>query len=137
LRIVTSSWFEPIPETYQRIGISRGVPRRYPAGYRRMPELAPGPWFKAVSEAEYNQRFSDQLAMLDPRVVHAKIESLAGGKDAALLCYESPHDASAWCHRGHVSLWLKDTIGLDVPELGLEGAGVGRHHPKLSSLLTR
>ena len=121
----------PSPAEIQKIGISRGTPRGYKAGYRRMPELAPGAYFKSVSPAEYHKRFMAQLAALDAKAVLAKIESLAGGKDVALLCYEAPGDATAWCHRAQVSWWLKDELGLEVFEFGMEGAGCGRAHPKL------
>ena len=43
MKIYTSSWFTNLPDTIQKIGVSRGTPRGYKAGYRKMPELAPGP----------------------------------------------------------------------------------------------
>lgn len=33
-RIFTASWFTPLPTGHLRVGISRGVPRGLPAGYR-------------------------------------------------------------------------------------------------------
>ena len=67
MRIFTSSWFEPLPADIQKIGISRGTPRGYPPGYKRMLELAPGPWFKTASVPEYRRLFFDLLSGLDPR----------------------------------------------------------------------
>ncbi len=131
MRVYTSSWFTNLPPTFQKIGISRGTPRGYAAGYRRMPELAPGSWFNSVSPIEYDRRFQELLDALDPQAVLAKIATLAAGNDAALLCYEDPADDSAWCHRGAVSAWLKDKLNLDVFEYGHEGAGCGHDHPKL------
>lgn len=131
MRIWTSSWFTTLPGTIQKIGISRGTPRGYPEGYRKMMELAPGPWFNSVSPEEYQRRFDAQLAALDPNQVLAKIETLAAGKDVALLCYEDPRKPADWCHRGLVSAWLHDKLGLDVPEYGMEGMGCGWRHPKL------
>jgi hypothetical protein len=96
-----------------------------------MPELAPGPWFNSVSPADYYKRFMAQLAGLDAKAARDKIESLSGGKDVALLCYEAPDDAAAWCHRGQVSGYFKDQLGIDVFEFGMEAAGCGWHHPKL------
>ena len=40
MRIYTSSWATALPPTFRKIGISRMVPRGYPAGYRRIEELA-------------------------------------------------------------------------------------------------
>jgi Active DUF488-N3 subclade len=131
VRIYTSSWFAPLPPTVVKVGISRGVPRRYPAGYRRLTELQPGPWFASVSPDEYRRRYLDQLHDLDADGVVAKLTEFGRGRDVALLCYERPQDAAAWCHRGLVAAWLWDEIGLDVREYGMEAEDGGWRHPKL------
>ena len=128
--IYTSSWFTKLPPEIQKIGISRGTPRGYPPGYRKMPELAPGPWFKTVSPEEYHRRFMAQMGALHPPAILAKLETLSGGKDVALLCYEAPGDPAAWCHRGQVSGWLLDTLSIEAFEYGVDG-GCGWGHPKL------
>jgi hypothetical protein len=120
---------EKLPATMLKIGISRSVPRGYPAGYRRLRELEPGPWFNSVTPREYHARFMLQLADLDAAKVVEKIERLSEGRNVALLCYESPHDPKAWCHRGQVSAWLMDELGLVVREFGAEAFGWS--HPKL------
>jgi hypothetical protein len=38
-----------------------------------------------------------------------------------LACWEPPEAHTPWCHRGLVSAWFKDTLGIDVPELGQGG----------------
>jgi hypothetical protein len=130
--IFTSSWFTKLPPSFLRIGISRATPRGMQAGFRIMRELAPGPWFNSVSPHEYDVRFSDQLARLDARAILAKIEGMAGDlPDAALLCYEDPRKPDDWCHRGQVSRWFKDQLGLAVYEYGHEREGCGHAHPKL------
>jgi hypothetical protein len=58
-----------------------------------------------------------------------------GIKPIVLLCWEAADDLSAWCHRGHVSRWLCQTIGTEVFELGHEACGCGRAHPKLPAVL--
>lgn len=43
--IKTVSWFAPLADDHIRVGISRGTPRRFPAGfrtYRKLREI-PGP----------------------------------------------------------------------------------------------
>jgi hypothetical protein len=137
MRIYTSSWFQPLPDTIQKIGISRGYPRGYPAGYRRMMELAPGTWFNSVSPAEYHRLFMEQLSKLHASDVVEKITKLSAGKDVALLCFEKPSDPTAWCHRGQVSGWLHDELGIEVREFGLESAGCGWRHPKLHQDISR
>lgn len=137
MRIYTSSWFTRLPDTIQKIGVSRGTPRGYPAGFRKMPELAPGEWFKTASVREYRQLFLDGLARLDPQATVAKIEQLSGGRDAALLCYEAPEKDEDWCHRGYIAGWLHDKLGLEVFEFGLEGRGCGWAHPKIPAQYRR
>lgn len=132
MRIYTSSWFEKLPDTVQKIGVSRGTPRGYPAGFRKMMELAPGPWFNSVGVAEYKRLYFESLAKLDPQKEVDRMADLAGGKEAvALLCYESPKKDEDWCHRGMISAWLADTLGLEVCEFGYEDRGFGWNHPKL------
>ena len=61
----------------------------------------------------------------------AKIEDLARGGDAALLCFEAPKDDARFCHRGYVSAWLSDALKIEVLEYGLEDRGGGWRHPKI------
>lgn len=131
MRIFTSSWFTPLPPDIQKIGVSRGTPRGYAAGYRKMPELAPGSWFQTASLRDYKQMFFDGLARLDPAATVARMEDLGAGRDVALLCYEHPHKDADWCHRGYLAAWLHDTLRLDVLEFGLEDRGGGWQHPKI------
>lgn len=95
-----------------------------------MAELAPGPWFSTASDRDYKQLYFDGLARLDARKVVAKIEDLSAGKDAALLCYEAPTD-NKYCHRAYISVWLKEQLGIEVFEYGLEDQGCAWQHPKL------
>ncbi|MBS0233798.1 MAG: hypothetical protein JSR99_09955 [Proteobacteria bacterium] len=130
--IVTSSWFTTLdPARFCRIGISRGVPRGQ-TGFRRFPSLNPGRWFNSVTPEEYRHLYYEEvLSRLDPARVVTDLEAMAGEKIAALLCWEPPSPGAAWCHRGFVSEWLFDELGLEIFEVGREGCGCGHHHPKL------
>jgi hypothetical protein len=126
--IVTSSWFTPLPATYLRIGVSRSVPRGYPAGYRRLKTLEPGDWLHAPPDV-FIAKYRDHLARLDAREVLNRIGEMAAGfAGVALYCYESP-TGSTWCHRALISQWLGQQIGLCVPEFGREQCGCGAQHP--------
>lgn len=130
--IYTSSWSTKLPANIARIGISRSVPRGHPPGYRRLRELEPGPWLHSVGALEFHQRYMAQLHALDARAVLDRILALAEGSTAAaLLCFESPADRQAWCHRGHVAAWLHEQAGIEVREFGLEHDGCGWSRPKL------
>ena len=60
------------------------------------------------------------------------MRSLREDFDAAVL--RAPTTGDNWCHRGLVAAWLKDTLALDVFEVGQEAEGAGWAHPKLTSL---
>jgi hypothetical protein len=130
--IYTSSWATKLPPECARIGISRGVPRGQPAGYRLYRKLAPGDYFNRVTVGEYYKLYSAQLADLDPAAVVRDLYELAGGRSPTLLCFERPeaNDAS-WCHRGQISEWLWVTLGIKVEEHGMAEYGYGGCHPKL------
>ena len=44
------------------------------------------------------------------------LESLCGGKDIALCCYEKP---GQFCHRHLLAEWLNEHGGLDIKEFGV------------------
>src|SRR5258706_10448542 len=127
---VTASWSTRLPGSHARIGISRGPPRGQ-CGYRMYGLLAPGPWFKSVAAGEFQVRYMAQLARLDPQAVLQDLAALAGDRVPALLCFEKAPPDPAWCHRGFVSAWFHDTLGLEVVEFGHADSGTGWSHPKL------
>lgn len=131
VNLVTASWFTPLPLGLVRVGISRGMPRGMPAGYRMYRKLAPGPWFKSVDESEYQRRyFKEVLGQLDPVAVIAELQALTDGAPAALCCFERAND-DHFCHRAFVSAWLHEELGLSVREFERGGDGHGWRHPKL------
>ena len=118
--IKTASWTTNLPDDHLRIGISRGTPRRLPAGYRVYRALAPGPWFNSVGIEEYYQLYRTEiLGRLDPRLVADALLGLGGGRVPVLLCYEPP-TAGQWCHRAMAAEWLAEALGATVPEFGFE-----------------
>jgi hypothetical protein len=131
----TASWFTKLPDDHKRIGISRGTPRRMPAGYRVYKALAPGPWFNSVSIEEYYHLYRTEiLGPLDPRAVADHLTMLAGGLVPVLLCYERPPSQSTliagegdWCHRAMVAEWLAEALGVVVPEVGFESLPQHEH----------
>lgn len=131
MTIYTSSWFTRLPPTMVRIGISRGTPRGMPAGYRMYQKLAPGSYFRSVSVDRYKELYFEGLSQMSPEMTVAAIDQISGGEDCALLCYEHPRKYQDWCHRGFVSAWLYETLGLEVFEHGLEDEGCGWRHPKI------
>jgi len=131
---VTASWYSRLPDGYCRIGISRGTPRGQ-RGFKLYRRLAPGSWFKLVDPIEYRARYFALLEKLDPAATLAELCALGDGQIPALLCFERPPPDPAWCHRGLVSAWFHDTLGISVFEYGHQADGAGWLHPKLPSVL--
>ena len=140
----TASWFTKLPDDHKRIGISRGVPRRLPAGYRVYRALAPGPWFNSVGIEEYYHLYRTEiLDRLDPRSVADDLTRLAEGLVPVMLCYERPPAQSTmiagtgeWCHRAMAAEWLAEALGFPVPEVGFED--LPQHeHPLMPPQLRR
>ncbi len=77
--IVTASWSTPLPDDHIRISISRGTPRGMPAGFRRYPRLASGPWCRNGPPAdEWAARY--RIEVLDPHRVRDDLLLLAGDR---------------------------------------------------------
>ena len=130
MKLFTSSWFEPLPPSILRIGISRAVPRNMAPGFRRLPALTPGSWLD-LPPAEFERLYRRLLDALDAAEIVAKIDTMAAAHEAAaFVCFEAP-TSPAWCHRALISLWLLDQLGLEVFEHGREACGCGAQHPKL------
>lgn len=125
-QIMTASWFAKLPADGTPVGISRGVPRRE-AGYRRLRDLEPGPWFKSVSPRKYLSLYRQILDCLDPRAIRDRL--LGFGDLPVMLCWESAsdcHHGTKWCHRHLVAQWLEDRLGIEVPEAEGAQGEVGR-----------
>jgi hypothetical protein len=132
----TASWFTKLPDDHKRIGISRGTPRRLPAGYRIYRALAPGPWFNSVGIDEYYHLCRTEiLGPLDPRAVADDLQRLAGGLVPVILCFERPGTGDL-CHRAMAAEWLAEALGFVVPEVGFE-ALPQHEHPLMPPLLRR
>lgn len=132
--ILTSSWRSMIDDNrYVRVGVSRSA-RGVPKGFRRFAPLEPGSWFASLpNPVEWQARYeAEMLAKLDPTGVVADLRSMSDGpKPVVLLCWEPADGSGGWCHRGMISAWLSERLGLEVPELGREKCGCGYEHPLL------
>jgi hypothetical protein len=117
-QIMTASWFAKLPADGTPVGISRGVPRGK-AGYRRLRELEPGPWFKSVAPERYLALYREILDRLDPNETRDRL--IGYGDTPVMLCWEGEsdcHAGRAWCHRHLVAQWLEDRLGVEVHEVG-------------------
>lgn len=134
--IITASWYTPLPANVARVCISRGPPHGQ-RGYRKLPFLAPGRWFRSVDEEEYIRRYTEQLSHLSPSYVfHRLIGCAWGAPIVAMCCFERPETSDGWCHRALTARWLAAGIGIEVPEYGYE-CRRQEEHPMLPPSLQR
>jgi hypothetical protein len=128
--IKTASWYTRLPKGHIKIGISRGTPRRIPAGSRIYRKLAPGPWFNSTSSPQEYERLyrAEVLAPLDPRQVAAELDELVRGMIPVIVCFERVNNPKGdWCHRALAAEWLAEGLGQAVPELGYETLAQHQH----------
>jgi hypothetical protein len=98
-----------LPPDLVPVSIARGSPRGF-AGRKEL-RLAPTWAMLKMTKPDYDARFAEMLAKLDPAEVYHLL-----GENAVLLCWEKPGDA---CHRRLVAEWLERHLGIEVPEFGL------------------
>jgi hypothetical protein len=84
----------------------------------RFPSLAPDrSTFYAIkngqiNQEEYERQYRDQvLSKLNPQYVYDMF------KNNVLLCWENPGE---FCHRRIVSSWIKEELGIEVPEWNIK-----------------
>jgi len=69
---------------------------------------------------QYLTRYRQILERLDPGAIR---EQLFGYGDVpVMLCWEAAHDCHTggkWCHRHLAAQWLEESLGIDVPEVGI------------------
>ena len=104
------------------VGISRGVPMfplAYPCKLARW--LAPsGATFALEDPLAYEASYVAPLEDLGVRTILERLEKIsreAGGLPLCLLCFEDLSKPGAWCHRQHLSAWLRGR-GVEIRELG-------------------
>lgn len=105
--IYTSYFSKRLKSDIVKISIALWPPRDFKGA--SLPELAPSQEmlhkYKDCADygnAEYMQDFETILDQLDAELIYKKIEKIAKGHDAALLCYEK----TGFCHRHLVGAWL-------------------------------
>jgi len=60
-----------------------------------------------ITREEYIKQYNEQLEKLDAKEVYEVL------KNNVLLCWEN---SGAFCHRILVAQWIKDKLGIEVPE---------------------
>jgi uncharacterized protein (DUF488 family) len=93
------------------IAISIRIPPWYKGDC--LTELAPKYSWLLLERSEYIQNYNKKLSGLSAEDILNQIKDLSGGKDVALLCWESP---GKFCHRQLVAKWLHENLGIQVNE---------------------
>lgn len=99
------------------ICVAIGKPR-FMTGIPQMLNVCPTRYMisEACSRNEYLKLYDRILASQEASKVIEQIESLSGGQDVALCCYEKPGD---FCHRHILAKWLTEKTGIEITEFGV------------------
>lgn len=87
---------------------------------RHYPALCPTKEMLSMRREDYDRLFDEILSNLNARQVFEEL-----GSAVVLLCYETPN---TWCHRRRVAEWLELSLGIIVPEFGLERSDCLPYH---------
>ena len=95
------------------IGIARWKPRFYEG--TNMFSVAPTRYMlsDACGQEEYVRLYNEILKSRGAQNILNEIESIAKGRNVALLCYEKPGD---FCHRHLLADFLNKELGLNISE---------------------
>lgn len=116
--MLKTGYFARHGRAYGAVSIARFPPKWF-AGPRYYTIAPPPELLQMPDWDEYRTRFRKEvLARLDPDTVIHDLESLAGGTEIIMLCFEKDRSR---CHRGLVAEWLREKKGITVPEAGGEG----------------
>lgn len=113
----------------EMVNIARYKPR-YFSGFS-IPSVAPLPFMLKddMTVEEYVVHYNKLVLMpLNIEKFLQTLESLSGGKDVALCCYEKP---GQFCHRHLLAEWLNKKGGLDIKEFGVKEEKVVEEAPTL------
>jgi len=115
--MLKTSYFVKSSREPGAVSIARFPPKWY-TGARYLPLAPTADMLKIVDWDEYRLRYHDEiLSVLDPDEVLRDLGVNGSDHDILLLCFEKER---AHCHRGLVAVWLQETRGIWVPELGDE-----------------
>ena len=79
-----------------------------------MSDAAPTSWMvKKASHQQYLDAYQQILSRIDPHEFINRLETLGGGSDVALCCYEKPGE---FCHRHLLAEYLTKNTGVVIDE---------------------
>ena len=115
--MLKTSYFARSAKDPGAVSIARFPPKWY-TGARYLPLAPPAALLKIGDWDLYRRRYRDEvLSVLDPDEVLRDLGLDGSAHDILLLCFEKDR---THCHRGLVAVWLNETRGITVPELGEE-----------------
>jgi len=115
--MLKTSYFAKSAREPGAVSIARFPPKWY-TGARYLPLAPTADMLKILDWDEYRLHYHDEiLSVLDPDEVLRDLNVENTDHDILLLCFERER---AHCHRGLVAMWLRETRGILVPELGDE-----------------
>ncbi len=105
------------PEMGRAVSTSVGRPRFFGHQYVTLDAAAPHGLRHIEDLAAFAPRYLARLEEHKEEILEALIDLAGAGEPLVLMCFENLAKGK-WCHRTTLGLWLFETTGQVVPELG-------------------
>jgi hypothetical protein len=120
VKLFTARYADYDPTCGVAVRTSVGRPR----GWRHGPlecvrRLTPYGLLHVTDRAEFTQLYIARLERTGVEAIFAHLEGISDAHDCrslVLLCFEDVRDPGNWCHRTILGAWLRDRLGIEVPE---------------------
>lgn len=133
MELFTARYTDYVPHWGVAVRTSVGLPHSWRHGQlEHVRRLTPYGLLHVTDRAEFTHLYIARLERAGADAIRARLEGISDTHDCrplVLLCFEDVRRPGVWCHRTILGAWLRDRLGIEVPELGVfTAAGAQLHH---------
>lgn len=123
MELFTARYAEYAPTQGVAVRTSVGMPKDWRHGpLEHVRRLTPYGLLHVTSRAEFTRLYIARLESVGVDAIYTRLEGISDVHDCrplVLLCFEDVRRPGVWCHRTILGAWLRDRLGVEVPELGV------------------
>lgn len=121
MELFTARYAEYSPTHGVAVRTSVGVPKDWRHGrLEHVRRLTPYGLLHVSDRAEFTRLYIARLERVGADAIYARLEGISDAHDCrplVLCCFEDVRRPGVWCHRTILGAWLRDRLGIAVPEL--------------------
>jgi hypothetical protein len=121
VELFTARYAEYSPTHGVAVRTSVGVPKDWRHGrLEHVRRLTPYGLLHVSDRAEFTRLYIARLERVGADAIYARLEGISDAHDCrplVLCCFEDVRRPGVWCHRTILGAWLRDRLGIAVPEL--------------------